>query len=564
MTRWAADVHSDNARPEYPRPQMVRDSWMNLNGLWEYAIVHAEDGVPDQYDGTILVPFPIEAALSGVGRTPTPDDVLHYRTSFRVPDEWQSGRVLLHFEAVDWQTEVQINGRTIGIHRGGYDPFSLDITGALSDGSQELVVMVSDPTDKGYQPVGKQVLEPGGIFYTSVTGIWQTVWLEWVPDTYIDDIRFYPDIDTGELGLDVLLAGDVCSEPEVSAAASAGDMDVVSKSGPADLRLQLLIPEPHLWSPNDPFLYDLDVVLNCAGIEIDGVRSYFGMRKISIETDDEGFRRIFLNNEFVFQNGPLDQGFWPDGIYTQPTEEAMRFDLETVKALGFNMLRKHVKIEPRRFYALADEIGLLVWQDMPNGDQKIRPGDADFVRSAESAAQFEFEIRRLIESRFNHPSIVVWVPFNEGWGQYDTARITDWVKELDPTRLVNATSGWSDRGTGDIYDLHHYPEPISPEPESYRAIVLGEFGGLGLPTEGHMWEEKEWGYSNMESAEQLLETYRAYYEEVRRFEREKGLSASIYTQLTDVETEANGLMTYDRKVLKLPLDEAARINSGRN
>ncbi|MDN5201904.1 chitobiase/beta-hexosaminidase C-terminal domain-containing protein [Fulvivirgaceae bacterium BMA10] len=562
MSKWAKEVDPAQVWQEYPRPGLVRSAWLNLNGLWDYAINKESENQPTEYDGSILVPFPVESALSGVKKTVGSEKRLWYRRSFEVPDQWDGQEILLHFEAVDWEAKVWLNDDEIGEHRGGYDPFYFNITRYLKPGKNELIVRVFDPTDDGTQPIGKQTKNPQGIYYTAVTGIWQTVWLEAVPETHIQHFKLTTDIEKGEVAINTMVSNGSTKDLKVKAEIFANDMAIASATAELDHPLSFQIPSPNLWTPDNPFLYDLKLTLVENDQEVDHIKSYFGMRKISLGKDEKGFTRILLNNEFVFQNGPLDQGFWPGGIYTAPSMEAMKYDLEITKSLGFNMLRKHVKIEPRSFYYLCDKMGLLVWQDMPNGDKKIGPSDPDIVRSEASAKQFEYELSEMISHLYNHPSIVMWVPFNEGWGQYETARIVDWVKEQDPTRLVNNASGWTDRGVGDVNDMHHYPDPSSPEPEENRAIVLGEFGGLGLFTDGHMWQTDNWGYRNLASEEELITKYEQYYDRVWSLMNETGLSASVYTQITDVEGEANGLLTYDREVLKV--DEQATFNINTN
>lgn len=549
-TPWTDQVDPTQPHPDYPRPQMARDAWLNLNGLWEYALQPKDAPRPAAFDGTILVPFPLESALSGVMRA-ADDNALWYRRSFTVPHAWQGQRVLLHFGAVDWETTVWLNGQELGSHRGGYDSFSFDITDALADAeAQELVVRVWDPTDVGTQPLGKQRRVPERIWYTPVTGIWQTVWLEPVPQVHITQLRMEPDIDAGTLRL--LVHASAQDAVAVQAVAAADGQTVASGSGRAGEWLTLAISDARLWSPDTPFLYDLQVTLNQQQQPVDTVQSYFGMRKISLGADAQGRTRIMLNNQPLFQYGFLDQGFWPDGLYTAPTDEALRYDLEMTRRLGFNMVRKHVKVEPARWYYWTDRLGLLVWQDMPNGDARVRKGEGEITRTPESAAQYETELRRMIDQLRNHPSIVVWVPFNEGWGQFDTARIATWVKQYDPARLVDSASGWNDVGVGDMHDIHVYPGPESPEPEPTRAAVLGEFGGLGLPLAGHTWQdESNWGYRSYASREELTEAYRALIDKLAALIRERGLSAAVYTQTTDVEIEVNGLMTYDRRVLKI-------------
>ncbi len=560
LTRWAKEVSPDNVHPEYPRPQMVREAWLNLNGLWDYKIVPEDEPEPDSFDGQILVPFPVESALSGVMKPVGKQNRLWYRRTFRVPDEWSGKRILLHFEGVDWEAKVWVNGHQVGTHRGGYDPFTFDVTKALEgSGEQELVASVWDPTDEGTQPRGKQVREPRGIWYTAVTGIWRTVWLEPVPAASIAALKIVPDVDAGLLRLTVETSGAQGSE-SLLAEASDGKKVVATADGTVGRTLELKLTKPQLWSPDWPFLYDLHVgLLGDSGL-IDKVRSYFGMRRISLGKDEKGIVRMMLNDEFVFQYGPLDQGWWPDGLYTAATDDALRYDLEVLKRLGCNMLRKHVKVEPRRLYYWCDQLGLLVWQDMPSGDRFIGRKGEDIERSPESAEQFELELKRVIDTLRNHPSIIMWVPFNEGWGQYDTARIVDLVKEHDPTRLVNQASGWADRGVGDVLDIHRYPGPASPDPEPNRAIVLGEFGGLGLPLNGHLWkEEGAWGYRGYKTQEELTQAYLALMTNLRPLVG-KGLSAAVYTQTSDCEIEVNGLMTYDRAVIKLDADRLAEAH----
>ena len=547
FTRFAADVSPEDVHPEYPRPQLRRDAWLNLNGLWDFATSGLDEAQPNAFNQTILVPFPVESALSGVMERVDGQRVW-YRRTFSVPADWVGERVLLHFGAVDWEATVWVNGQEVGSHRGGYDPFSFDITDALTPaGEQEIIVSVFDPTDTGTQPRGKQVREPGGIWYTPSTGIWQTVWLEPVPNTYIESLDMRPDIKAGVLRLTVQ-----ADAGEVSAVAFAEGEEVAEVRGRAGETLELAFPNAKLWSPDTPFLYDLQVNLLKDGETADEVSSYFGMREISLDKDDDGVTRIMLNGEFLFQYGLLDQGFWPDGLYTAPTDEALRYDLEQTKALGFNMVRKHVKVEPARWYYWADTLGLLVWQDMPSGDAFAERGEGEITRTPESAAQFELELQRMVDSLRNHPSVVMWVLFNEGWGQYDTARLTEWLETYDPTRLVDSASGWNDVGTGDVHDVHAYPGPDAPPPDPDRALVLGEFGGLGLALPGLTWQdESNWGYQEFPDRVALMEAYADLVVRLRTLIVERGLSAAVYTQTTDVEVEVNGALTYDRSLAKL-------------
>ena len=559
LTKWATDVDPLKPWLNYPRPDMVRNEWMDLNGLWNYAIT-ARGVKPEKWDGSILVPYPVESALSGVKKKVTEKENLWYKRTFTIPNVWKKKHLLLNFEACDWETRVWVDGKEAGVHRGGYDPFTFDITGLPGKTKlHELLVCVWDPTDKGAQPRGKQVSAPGSIWYTSTTGIWQTVWIEPVNESWISSFRTVTNADNGTISF----------KTEVKNA-DAGTLffkikkegkTVATASGNANSEITAQIKDPVLWSPDKPFLYDISVELKNDNKTVDKVNSYTGIRKISIGKTPDGFTRMLLNNEFVYQNGPLDQGFWPDGIYTPPTEAAMVYDLQMTKKMGFNMLRKHVKVENRIFYYWCDKLGILVWQDMPSGDQSIWGNMPDINKSKEATEQYELELKRMIETKYNHPSIIMWVPFNEGWGQFETGRITQLISDYDHTRLVNSSSGWTDRGTGNVNDIHHYPDPAVQPSEEKRAIVLGEFGGLGLPLQGHTWEQKNWGYRNMADTLQLLSKYESYLDMVHGFVKENGLSASIYTQTTDVETETNGLMTYDRKINKMGVNNVFNANN---
>ena len=565
LTRWAKDVQPDNAHSEYPRPQMVREDWLNLNGLWEYAITAKDESKPAKFDGQILVPFPVESALSGVMKPVGEKNRLWYRRTFKTPGKWKGQRILLHFGAVDWDTTVWVNGKELGSHRGGYDPFTFDITDALKDtGKQEIILSVWDPTDAGSQPRGKQVKRPGGIMYTAVTGIWQTVWLEPVPQSHIRSIKIEPDVDENRFWLTVDVAGQpkkyVVHGEVILPPDKDGHRDVSGRWDYPGKRFFLSLPgsrKPRLWSPDSPYLYDLRIALHekkdrtsLGSKKVDEVRSYCGLRKISLGKDEAGINRLFLNNKVLFQFGPLDQGWWPDGLYTAPTDEALRYDIEVLKKIGCNMLRKHVKVEPARLYYWCDKLGLMVWQDMASGNNKT---DAD-------KKQFEHELMRMIETFRNHPCIVMWVPFNEGWGQHDTPRYSRLVKEWDPTRLVNEASGWANKESGDVRDIHSYPGPAAPPNEENRASVLGEFGGLGLPVKGHTWQdEKNWGYRSYETREQLTNAYVALLSKLRPMIG-GGLCAAVYTQTTDVEVEVNGFMTYDRAMVKADVERIAAAN----
>jgi thiol-disulfide isomerase/thioredoxin len=582
-TRWAAEVALNDVLPEYPRPLLVREAWANLNGPWDYAIRDgaAPQPAPGLWDGKLLVPFAVESQLGGVRRAVLPTERLWYRRQFVAPSRPDGGRLLLHFGAVDHEAEVFLNGRAVGSHRGGYDPFSFDITDALlsaPDAVQELVVAVRDPTDRGPQPRGKQVLDPDGIWYTAVTGIWQTVWLEPVPATHIRALHVVPDLDAATLavratvdGTEAATAGSV----RVHVVALADGAEVASGDGAPGQSVVLHLASPRAWSPADPFLYDLRVTLHHgtsmgAGADgadiaapagkaagagsrvepdapLDSVESYAGLRSIALGRDARGVTRILLNGEPLFQYGLLDQGWWPDGLYTAPTDEALRFDIEATLRLGFNLARKHVKVEPQRWYSWCDRLGLLVWQDMPSGGND----------TPEARAQFADELRRMVDALASHPSIVMWVPFNEGWGQHETEATVAWLKDHDPTRLVNNASGWTDAHVGDVSDIHDYPGPKLPAPEDGRALVLGEFGGIGLPLAGHTWlPQNNWGYRSFESLEALGDAYHELLAKLAPLV-DQGLSAAIYTQTTDCEIEVNGALTYDREVVKLPADAPA-------
>jgi beta-galactosidase/beta-glucuronidase len=564
LTRWGRQLDPENVLPEYPRPQLVRPNWASLNGRWDYAITERSASPPEKFDGQIIVPFPIESQLSGVTRRVLPTQQIWYRRRFIAPRIEPNGRTLLHFGAVDWQCDAIVNGTPVGQHQGGYDPFSFDITGALTNSDeQELLVCVWDPNDAGIQPRGKQALNPRNIWYTSITGIWQTVWLEPVPAISIRRLKITPDVDAGVVRVLADLSGPG-KDLSLTVLDSTG---IVIAKGRADSVLQFEVHSPKLWSPDDPFLYDIKVRLGRDTEILDEVSSYFAMRSISVKIGADGIRRMLLNGNPVFQLGPLDQGFWPDGLYTAPTDEALRFDIETMKQFGFNMVRKHVKVEPERWYYWCDRLGLLVWQDMPSGMidctplHAISPETPDAVFTLEEQAGFKRELLAMMDSLHNHPCIVVWVPFNEGWGQHCSSDVLKWVKDHDPSRLVDGPSGWTDRGVGDLHDMHAYPGPDMFPAHPTRVSVLGEFGGLGLPpSEGHLWWTKEnWSYATYSQSE-LQEKYNQLFLKLIPL-IERGLCAAVYTQLTDVEGEINGLLTYDREITKFDHVELTQIHN---
>ncbi|GAA2775946.1 glycoside hydrolase family 2 protein [Saccharopolyspora taberi] len=550
-TPWTAEVGPDNALPEYPRPQLVRPRWQNLNGLWEYAGAAEPPQAPTEQ---ILVPYPPESGLSGVQRH---DDHMLYRREFAVPPDWAGQRLLLHFGAVDQRAEVVVNGVTVAVHEGGYTAFSADITTALKPGArQELVVRAEDRNDAAPYPVGKQRNAPGGILYTGASGIWQTVWMEPVPEEHLSALDITPDAATGTFAITPRTGN---SDKQVEVVVSDRDgAEVARQTGPAGQQMRVAVPQPRLWSPSDPHLYDLRVrLLDAAGATVDEVTSYAGMRSVALVGDDQGRPRIALNGRILFQHGPLDQGYWPDGIYTAPTDEALRFDIEAAQRLGFNMIRKHVKVEPARWYYWADRLGLLVWQDMPSLPIDLAdPPGSNPPPSEEARAHFRTELTEMVDQLRSVTSIVAWVPFNEGWGEFDTAEIAAQVRRADPSRLVDANSGVNccyslpDSGAGDIYDDHTYVGPGKPAVTAPRASVDGEYGGLGLVEQGHLWPGQPQAYEMTDSREHLTRRYTEVSRELADVVRASGLSAAIYTQTTDVENEVNGFFTYDRQILK--------------
>ena len=565
-TSWGEQLDPKNVLPEYPRPIMERNDWKNLNGLWKYAITKKGDPTPAAYQGDILVPFAVESSLSGVGKMINEKEELWYQRTFDIPSAWRGKQILLHFGAVDWKAEVWVNDVKVGEHTGGFTPFYFDITSVLNKGNNDLVVKVWDPSDRGEQPRGKQIANPHGIWYTPVTGIWQTVWLEPVATQYITNLKTTPDIDNNSVKVEV--AANTTSADKVEVKVFDGKNLVAKGAALNGVPVELTMPaNAKLWSPDSPFLYNMEVTLYKDGKAIDQVKSYTAMRKYSIRKGQNGITRLQLNNKDYFQFGPLDQGWWPDGLYTAPTDEALVYDLKKTKDFGYNIVRKHVKVEPARWYTHCDQLGLIVWQDMPNGGPSPQWqarnyfNGTEVIRSAASEANYRKEWKEIIDCLYSYPSIAVWVPFNEAWGQFKTPEIVAWTKEYDPSRLVNPASGGNHYTCGDILDLHHYPDPNMFLYDPRRATVLGEYGGIGLVVEGNTWvnDKKNWGYVKFNTSDEVTNEYIKYGKHLLELIR-KGFSAAVYTQTTDVEGEINGLMTYDRKVIKINENKVREIN----
>jgi len=599
FSRWATEVDPAAPLPEHPRPQMRRPDWINLNGLWEYSLQPRHADKPHfSAAQRILVPFPIESALSGVGRAIGPEDRLWYRRTAHVPDSWRDSRLLLHFGAVDFAAEVWVGGVRVGAHEGGFTPFTFDITEQCADGSADIVVAVLDATDRER---GKQDVSPDGLFYTAASGIWQTVWIEAVPQQYIRDLKIVPAAAAGTLEISATVGGG--SHLRLHIEVREHDKVVATASGTTATSLLVAVPGARLWSPDDPFLYDLTARLLDREVVVDEVASYAGIRTISIERDADGYRRFHLNGEPLFLSGVLDQGYWPDGIYTAPTDKALAFDVEVTRRLGFNLSRKHAKVEPARWYHHCDRLGLLVWQDMPSGGPSGGPRvwtallmavyrtltllhsrlwNGRFTpwlfrellwqgrwakdrRSEASRASFESQHREMIDALRNSPSIVGWVPFNEGWGQFEATRVAQTVARQDPTRIVDHASGWFDELTGDIVSYHDYARrPGLPARRRIRdrVIALSEYGGLTLVVNGHHWGPGDGhAYHLSTTGEELDAVYAGLLEHLQGL-KDHGLAAAVLTQLTDVENELNGLVTYDRAVVKI--DETTSRSLHRN
>lgn len=556
QTRWAKEVTLDNVLPEYPRPQLVRKQWVNLNGLWDYVITSKEDeAIPSKFVGKILVPFPIESALSGVKKTLLPTQRLWYKRTITQNTISKNKRILLHFGAVDWQATVYFNGNKLGNHSGGYQNFTFDITDLVKLGNNDLIVSVYDPTDQGPNPHGKQALKPQNILYTANSGIWQTVWMEEVPKSYIENITMTPSVDSSYLDLNVKHFG-FSKNYQIEAITPNG-----STKGQPNKSIHIPVNNPRLWSPEDPYLYPLCVRLLYKGKIIDSITTYFGMRKIEVKKDEKGIERLFLNNKYVYQLGVLDQGYWPEGLYTAPTDSAIQFDIMAIRNMGFNTIRKHVKIEPARWYYYTDKLGILVWQDMITCSGT----------TGEARDQFEIENRENINQLHNYPSIILYVLFNEGWSKYDQRRLTEWLKKEEPGRIINGHSGenydlkspksisekWI---ASDLTDIHEYPGPGIPDYLPGKARVLGEWGGIKVETKNHQWNSSNsWGYVQL-SANNFANRYENMIKHLKVYE-EEGLSGSIYTEPFDVETEENGFISYDREVIKIPIAKMREINS---
>ena len=567
-TTWAEQVNPQQVLPEYPRPIMERADWQNLNGEWDYAIRPKGEVEPATFDGKILVPFAVESSLSGVQQLVGEANELWYKRTFQVPSAWKGKEILLHFGAVDWQADVFVDDVLIGSHVGGYTPFSLNVTPYLSakSATHKLVVRVWDPSDKGYQPRGKQVSNPEGIWYTPVTGIWQTVWLEPVNASHITAIKAIPDVDKQVMHVTVSACSPSLASDIIEVELLDKGQVIASAKGVQGKELRLAVKQPTLWEPSNPYLYDMKVRLTKNGRAVDEVKSYTAFRKISTVRDAQGLMRMCLNDKPLFQYGPLDQGWWPDGLYTAPTDEALLYDIKKTKEWGFNMIRKHVKVEPARWYYHCDKEGILVWQDMPSGDMdnqwkpRVYNGGTDRQRTEASIANYYQEWKEIMDLCISNPSVVVWVPFNEAWGQFDTEKVVAWTQAYDPSRLVNPASGGNHRPCGDILDLHNYPGPDMFLFDPIRVNVLGEYGGIGLAVEDHLWwNKRNWGYIQFKNSDEVTAEYVKYAKMLKNFVK-KGFSAAVYTQTTDVEGEVNGLMTYDRKVIKINEAQVRAIN----
>lgn len=575
-TRWFDKVDKNCPLNEYPRPQLVRKNWMCLNGQYDYAITATAAERPAVYDGKILVPFSIESALSGVEKPLSPEFFLWYRLFFTLDESFNNKNTILHFGAVDWQCQIYINGKLAGEHTGGYCAFSFDITNLLQNEENELVVCVYDPTDTSWQQRGKQVMNPHGIWYTATSGIWQTVWLEPVNSCYVKKIEILPNIDNSTVRITTTVSGAQSDDITIKAVICDNGKQVISQEITGDSIIQ--IPDTKLWSPESPFLYNLHLELYKDGKLSDRVKSYFGMRKFSAGKDSNCVPRLFLNNKPYFQKGLLDQGYWSDGILTPPSDEAMIYDIENMKNLGFNMLRKHIKIEPLRWYYHCDRLGMIVWQDMISGGEYIgnvlagvlpnlgiHVKDNDYKRfkrsNSQARIQFKSELFEMIDILYNSVSIGCWVPFNEGWGQFDAKEIARAVMEHDNSRIVDHASGWHDQGGAQLKSVHRYILPVKKPKTDSRPFVLSEFGGYSRVMSDHVWNIKKcFGYRMFKDEATLTKAYKKLMEQQIIPLVEKGLCATVYTQLSDVENEVNGILTYDREKVKLDANTVRALN----
>ena len=561
----------------YPRPLLERSEWTNLNGVWQYAITQTAD-TPAAYDGDILVPFSPEAPMSGVNRQLKPGEYLHYFRTFTAP-EGSAGRVLLHFGAVDYACEVFINGRSVGSHTGGYLPFSFDITALLIDGENTLSLIVTDPSDTGHQARGKQKLARGGMYYTAQSGIWQTVWMEHVPDAYISGIHVTPDFAAKTAKIRIAMGAGSAQGVRLSVFANGASVaqGVTDANGEATVDLSAAF---FPWSPDAPFLYDV----TAEHPQGDRAKSYFAMRVFSREKDKNGLWRFTLNGKPILLNGLLDQGYWPEGLYTPPSEEAMSRDIQTMKDMGFNLLRKHIKIEPQRWYMHCDQLGMIVWQDMVNGGGKyadwfvtyainVAPAllrhfpDSPLMRKlfartdAAERATYYAELEAMIRLLGDHPCIGGWVPFNEGWGQFDAKKATALIRRLDAqNRPIDEASGWFDQGGGDMYSVHNYFYPLRVKAKKDRVYALTEFGGIAWPCPGHCSDEKVYGYGTAKNQQELTQRFKQLMLDTVKPQLKKGLAALVYTQVSDVEDEVNGLLTYDREIEKIAIADVKQVN----
>ena len=557
-TKWGINLDPKNVWQEYPRPQLERKEWLNLNGPWSYSIRDPDNLKPEKHDGKILIPFSLESSLSGVMGTLTLKEVIWYEKEFEIPNKWKNKKILLHFGAVDWKCTLYVNEEKIGEHSGGYSSFYFDITQKLKEGTNKIVLKVYDPTNKSYQPVGKQTLNPGSIWYTPISGIWQTVWLEPVNDIYIKNIDINNDFDNKEIKVTFKLNSNINLPMNINLEYDGKEIQTIKDLSNKEITIKIGDEDFHSWSPSEPNLYNIKAELYSeSGDILDSIISYTTIRKIEQRKDSNGYYRIYLNNNPIFNMGTLDQGYWPDGLYTPPSEEAMIYDIQKLKDLGFNTIRKHIKIEPFRYYYQCDKIGMLIWQDMPSGDiggnkwsTNVINGGTDVERSKESKDNYYKEWSEIIDNLKFFQCIIIWVPFNEAWGQFETEKVVEFTQKKDPLRLINAASGGNHRICGNILDLHNYPGPSQYLKEESLINVLGEYGGLGLEIKGHTWKDDNWGYAVLKTKEEVTQRYEEYINDLIKF-IDTGFSAAIYTQTTDVESEINGLITYDREEVKV-------------